>query len=98
MVDYTISPNNIHIVDSYKVAKRNFAPELEHIKALHYDNEVFRNRSIKSLSREWATHNALYSLGILRDRTGSVDLNYPLKWWVELLYNIVGVLVWPFIK
>lgn len=50
MVEYTITDNNIHIVDSYKVPKARFAPELEHIRLYHPRNAVLVNRSITSLS------------------------------------------------
>ena len=37
------------------------------------------------------THNRLYRWGIKRDHTADVDLNYPLKWYVELIYRILGI-------
>ena len=98
MVEYTITDNNIHIVDSYKVPKARFAPELEHIRLYHPRNAVLVNRSITSLSREWATHNALYCLGIFRSHTEAVDLEYPPKWYMSAMYWVVGAIVWPFIK
>ena len=56
------------------------------------------NRSIDSLKREWAAHNAFHAMGIFRSRTGHMDLNWPQPWFVRLGYAILGRVVWPFIK
>lgn len=86
---------NIHIDNSYMVFKCEFKPYLEDYHRDHPDCDVFK-RSMFSLQMEWATHNALYALHIARKRTKDVDLNYPNKW--AWLYNIIGVLVWIFIR
>lgn len=62
------------------------------------DCKVFINRTLLSLKFEWACHNFLYQLHIARERVESVDLNWPLRWWVELLYNVGGFFVWIFVK
>lgn len=95
LYNYSITPNNIQIEDSCKIRKKYFATTLERIEELHLDTEVWK-RSKKSLKREWATHNLLYSFDIHRDRTKDVDLNYPCKW--EWLYNIVGAIALIIIK
>ena len=94
-MDYTVSDNNIHIVDSYMISKREFEPRLLVIKSLYPSCNVWQ-RKMSSLKREWATHNLLYALHIYRSRTKDVDLNYPCKY--EWLYNIVGAIAWIFIK
>ena len=96
-IKYTISPGNIHLIDSYLYPKKQFDRQLNRIWGLHPSCEVW-NRSRGSLKKEWATHNALYSLGLFRSRTKDVDLNYPQRCYVTLAYNIVGVIVWPFIS
>lgn len=95
MNKYTITKNNLHIVDSCQVSKKNFGRTLTSIKNFHPKSDVWK-RSDKSLKREWAVHNFSYSLGLFRSRTKDVDLNYPNRW--AWLYNIVGALVWIFIK
>lgn len=86
---------NIHIEDSYRVSKNSFKAVLA-----TYNNEsaniVKSNRSTYSLCMEWAVHNCLYSLGLWKERTKDVDLNYPNKW--SWLYCVLGTLVYPFIK
>ena len=94
---YTISKNNLHIPDSYKIGKRKFYSTLAQIKGIHQESEVWK-RSLKSLSREWACHNALYALHLFRSHTKDVDLNYPLKWYVKISYNVAGLIFWPWIK
>lgn len=86
---------NIHIENSCKVSKHSFKAVL----ATYVDmdaTEVKAHRSLYSLRAEWAVHNALHSLGLWKERTASVDLNYPCKWaWA---YVIIGTIVMPFIK
>ena len=53
---------------------------------------------MKSLCREWACHNAAYSLGIRRGKTKDVDLDYPQKWYVRAAYWVIGSIVWLFIR
>ncbi len=94
---YSVSPNNIHLDFSFQVPKKDFERELTSIRAEHPESLVW-NRSIRSLVREWATHNAFYALGIFRSRTAHMDLNWPQGWLFRLGYAIIGWLVWPFIK
>lgn len=97
-MQYTISPNNIQLESSYLVRKKDFLRELATIRASHPDCLVWKKRSLKSLAREWAAHNALHALGIFRSRTAHTDFNWPQKWYFRIGYAIGGALVWPFIK
>ena len=94
---YSVSENNIHLDSSYQVRKDDFENELNALRKQHPNSQVW-NRSIESLKREWATHNAFYAMGIFPNRTGHMDLNWPLPWFVRLGYAIFGRLAWPFIK
>jgi hypothetical protein len=93
----TVTPNNIHIDDSYKVSKKNFDAVLDDIEKEHPECLVFQHRKRISMKFEWATHNALYLLGLWKSHTKDVDINWPIKWYVCFLYNVVGALVWLFI-
>lgn len=85
-----ISTNNIHIVDSYTIKMREtMRYVLDDLKTYLRQNYIvspFDHRSIKSMVNEWVAHNNLYKLGYKRERTGSVDLNYPQKWYMPILY------------
>ena len=96
-VNYTASPNNIHLESSFKVPKKDFESELNAIRAQYPDSLVW-NRSMESLKREWAAHNALHAMGVFRNRTGHMDLNWPQPWFIRLGYALIGWIVWPFIK
>ena len=96
--NYTVSPNNIHLESSFKVGKHAFDRELAAMREQHPESLVWKNRSIKSLKREWAAHNAFYALGIFRSRTSHTDLNWPQNWLIRLGYAVIGPIVWPFIK
>ena len=95
--NYTVTPNNIHLESSFQVRKEDFESELTAIRERYPESQVW-NRSIGSLKREWATHNAFHALGIFRERSAHMDLNWPQPWIVRLGYAIIGRIVWPFIK
>lgn len=93
---YTISETCLHIVDSYSIPKAQFTSIFKQIRAFHPKSKVWQ-RSNKSLRREWAVHNFLYSIHFKRAQTKDVDLDYPCDK-PEWLYKIVGFLVWLFVK
>ena len=95
--DYIVTPNNIHLESSFKVRKEDFERALRAIRE-RYPESLVWNRSMESLKREWATHNAFHALGIFRNRTGHMDLNWPQSWLVRFGYALIGRIVWPFIK
>lgn len=97
MMAYEVTSHNIRISDSYEVSKHGFDAILDDLKHRHPDCEVW-HRSRWSLKAEWAVHNALYSLGIAREHTKDVDLNYPLPWYAILFYWLAGSFLWIFIK
>ena len=97
MMQYTLSSTNIHLISSFEVNKKDFERELIAMREQHPECLVW-NRSIKSLTREWAAHNAFHAMGIFRNKTADTDLNWPQAWLTRVGYWIAGCLVWPFIK
>lgn len=95
--NYTVNPNNIHLESSFRIPKEDFEHELKALREQYPDSLVW-NRSMESLKLEWAAHNALHAIGIVRNRTADMDLNWPQPWFVRLGYAILGRVVWPFIK
>lgn len=93
---FTITGNNLHINGSHRFYKRSFRDIFDIARKSCPGSEVWK-RSYRSLELEWASHNALYALGIARSRTSDVDLNYPQKWYVRMAYAVIGTLVWLFI-
>lgn len=88
---YKILPNRIKIIDSYQITDRSRMREIIYaIQHNHPECNTFK-RSYNSLIAEWRAHNRLYRWGYKQERTGSVDLNYPLKWYVEIAYRILGI-------
>lgn len=94
---YKIFGNRIKLYDSCFVPKERFKPELDRIRGLHPTCHLWI-RSDKSLRREWAAHNWAYSLGIKRDKSADVDLNFEQEWYQKLLYGIVGTIALWIIK
>lgn len=97
MPEYTVTDSNVHIVDSYQVSKHDMEKTLTEIRNNNPGSRVWK-RPMASMKAEWRCHNFLYALGIARERTGSADLNYPLKWFISAAYYIGGALVYPFIR
>ncbi len=96
-MDYEVSSNNIKLKSSYEVSKDDFERELLALRERHPESQVW-NRSIDSLKREWAAHNAFHALGLVRKQTADTDLNWPQAWYVRLGYAVAGAIAWRFIK
>ena len=94
----TISDTCIHIVDSYKLSKKDIKVIVDALIQDYQDNNVIKNRSRYSILSEIYVHNFCYNLNIYRERTGSVDINYPINKFAETIYKIIGPLCWIFIK
>lgn len=92
---YSITPNNLHIFNSYDYRKNEMNSVLHSIWSRHSDSKVWM-RTFDSLEDEWCVHNALYRLHILRSRTADVDLNYPCR--AEWLYTLLAPLARIIIK
>ena len=69
----------ISIIDGYKAkTKEEILCVLEAIHSASWYKLLLRRgytRTLKSELQEWAAHNILYKLGILRARTGTVDIS-----------------------
>ena len=96
-MQFEITSDNIHITSSFEVRKDDFERELLAMREAHPESLVW-NRSIKSLKREWAAHNAFHALGVFRTKTADVDLDWPQNWLFRIGYAVAGAVVWPFIK
>ena len=95
--NFTVTSNNIHMESSFEISKEDFESELKTLREQYPDSLVW-NRSMDSLKREWAAHNALHAIGIARKQTAHADLNWPQHWLIRLGYAIIGTTAWPFIK
>lgn len=97
LYNYSYTQNNIHLKNSFEVSKKFFNGAIAKLINKHPELAVW-NRSVKSLRREWATHNLCYALGIKRSSTKDVDFNYPQKWYAVAAYTIVGSIALLIIK
>ena len=88
--DVTFTTGNVHIPNSYRYSRKEVAAFLADAKPKHPSCLPLQKRSRASLLREWAAHKLAYLVGFKRERTASVDLNYPQRWWVKVLYFVVG--------
>ena len=93
-----ISDTCIHIVDSYKLSKKDIKLIVDKLIQDYAENTVIKNRSRYSILSEIYVHNFCYNLNIYRERTRSADVNYPINKFAETIYKIIGPLCWIFIK
>ena len=98
-LDVTLSEKNIHVQDSYQIICpwdiRDFLKTLrEYVEEAGIAMDTpLNHRSNFSMKCEWITHNNLYAIGYKMDRTGSVDLNYPQKWYMKVAYFLGSLIV-----
>lgn len=86
--------NSIKIRDCHLVRRSDIKFCLRYFRNIYPDSGVWR-RSEFSLEMEWACHKFLYRLGICRDRTKDLDLDYPCR--LGWLYCICGIFIWLFV-
>ena len=86
-----LSKDNTTILDSYKVSSpKDMKSIIYHIREQVTDDVAINIRSVSSMVHEWRVHNLLYTLGIMRGRTGSVDLNTSQPLYIKALYTILS--------
>lgn len=75
-IQYTLSKNNVHIVNSYKIKKKADMEAIVKLIRAEATKKGFKyKRSNSSWVTEWRAHNYMYERGMEKARTGSVDLN-----------------------
>ena len=93
-----ISDNNIHFENSCKLSKRDIKAIVDNLVCDYPENNVIKHRTRYSILSEIYVHNFCYKLNILRERTCSADINYPINKVGELIYKIIGPICSIFIK
>jgi hypothetical protein len=87
----------LHIANTHLLkTKKGIMNALEAIHKTQIYKDLMEsgyNRTIKSEYQEWAAHNVLYQLGILKDRTGSADIDQNEPKWRRCVYAILSVFV-----
>jgi hypothetical protein len=91
-IDFTITPNNIHIYDSCRITKKDdMLAILKSIREVANEQNITYKRTDKSWLAEWRAHNFLFEKEVEEGRTASVDLNEdetPLR---LFLYRIISL-------
>lgn len=91
---YHLSNNCLTIYDSYKITSEEDMENIlfnVRINNTESNYEVLHNRTDKSFIKEWKSHNLLYNLHIFRSHTADVDMEYPLKWYYKLAWDILSI-------
>lgn len=82
------SESNTHVEDSYK--DTNIKLSVGYIIRERYLRKLPQTRTFESYVREWKGHNNLYKLHLFRSHTKDVDLEEPSKWYLELIWWLIG--------
>lgn len=87
----TYSKDNTHIEDSYKLTDRKMiAKEVDIIREERYIRRYPVTRTKESYINEWVAHNKLYERNYKVDHTKDVDIEEPGKWYLEIIWFILG--------
>lgn len=101
MLQIHASDNDTEIVDSYRIHSiKDMSETLDEIRVQVGSinlNFAINRRTKFGMINEWRVHNLLYSLGIERDRTKSVNLNINQPWYAKLAYFVLSPLYFNFI-
>lgn len=91
-----LSENNTKIYSSYKVTNRKVMKRvLAWLQGRYKDKTLaVRIRTISDMEAEWRGHNLLYSMGLFRERTADLDLEYPQKWYKKVAWRILSLFYW----
>lgn len=90
-VSFLYTNNSLCIVDSYRFRKSDMMSILQIIRKTIATEGYLYSRSYESWETEWRAHNVLHSLGIARERTGSVDLNDDESKFRLFCYKLLSV-------
>ena len=90
-IELKLYPTYSKIINSYLISTKNDYKELIDIlitsrKSLNYAI----SRSNKSYECEVRAHNRLYKLGLFKSHTKDTDLEENIKWYLDLLFRIIG--------
>lgn len=98
LVDVTLTSENTNISGSHRIKSVKGMKELLLDVRGSVSSPMFaiRQRTMAGMIIEWRAHNLLYALGILRDMTGSVDLNSDVKPLCKIGYFVLSMLYFRF--
>ena len=82
--------NHVQIEKSYHFNFDERMETLEYFISYTKDNNLLMSRDIKSLESEWYIHNVCYNLGIKKDSSKDVDLEYieDNRWYVNFAVDV----------
>ena len=89
IVEY--SKTNVHVNDSYAVAKADIADWVKQIKSFGESYDYTYTRTDKSWINEWKAHNVLYKWGIEPDRSKHVDLDEGETLLIRICYFLLSI-------
>ena len=91
MIECLVETSNIHIKNSYLIRQPSDMKEILNIIRKWATEKGFSyKRTVSSWITEWKAHNILHSIGLERQRSGSVDLNENERKVILLSYQVLA--------
>lgn len=91
VIEVSAIEDNTSIKDSYRVKNiSEMKVIINKIRAEVPEDMAVHTRSMFGMINEWRAHNLLYTLGIKKDRTGTVDLDTNEPWYRKVGYAILS--------
>ena len=93
-LEYSISDTILSIQDSYRInSLRDMMLMLQTIRQEHADSQYhILQRTDRNLIEEWIVHNLFYDFHVLRLHSGTVDMEFPQRWYFRVFYHLVAPL------
>lgn len=85
-----VTDKNTKIFNSYSLTEKQLGDISLEIIKYRVNNGLKVTRSLPSYIKEIKSHIRLYKLGLFERHTKDTDLEEPIKWWVKLIYEIIG--------
>lgn len=86
---YQIDSDNLKFINSYLIKDRK---DMENIlNKIFMNRNILGNRTIKDMISEWVSHNRLYKLGILKQRTKTTDFEANQNIYLKMFYKILSI-------
>lgn len=90
-IELKLYPTYSKIINSYLISTKNDYKELiDTLITCRKNLNYVISRSNKSYEYEVRAHNRLYKLGLFKSHTKDTDLEENIKWYLDLLFRIIG--------
>ena len=89
-VDLMLFNDHAQIMDSYKFSFEERMEILNNLLEISHSKNLYFTSSLKKMESEWYIHNLCYNMGIARNETKDVDIDFKndQRWYVNFATDI----------